>query len=383
MINPLAEQLLGGLSATLSSADLNQLDNFNVADAVKRDGSVALTGDLNLGQHRAINVSNPTLPQDAANKFYVDAQIASVSTAVSAINNSKTTLNAVALKRDGSVTPTADLDLSNYRLRNVGNPVESKDAVNLSYFNAFATSLQSAVNPPHNNLPGLQGGTSAERYHLNATEYSIVNGIASKGFPTATTSTGGIIALSDTLSTANAQNFTTAIAPRTLKLAIEALDDAYANPLQAAFLSGHRKPVLSSIFTSNVPVAIPSVGQDLVIFSLVDSAGGNWTGYPSSVLRAGFGVPLSGWYRVNLTIRTGDSAGTSAATFGWKKNGVPVGIFQDIRLQTGGSYTGTQSIMVKMNAAEVLSIYIYSSSGTFPTLNTWSALDFEWLRPPA
>src|SRR5438128_1839753 len=43
------------------------------AEFVKRDGSVALTGDLPAGAHKITGLADPTLAQDAATKTYVDA----------------------------------------------------------------------------------------------------------------------------------------------------------------------------------------------------------------------------------------------------------------------------------------------------------------------
>ena len=70
-------------ASSIDSANLNYLDatssiqtqlNFKAADAdvLKKDGSVSLTGDLNLGTHKITNVVDPSSNQDAATKFYVD-----------------------------------------------------------------------------------------------------------------------------------------------------------------------------------------------------------------------------------------------------------------------------------------------------------------------
>ena len=39
---------------------------------LKKDGSVAMTGDLNLGNHKILSLNEPTLNSDAATKKYVD-----------------------------------------------------------------------------------------------------------------------------------------------------------------------------------------------------------------------------------------------------------------------------------------------------------------------
>ena len=45
---------------------------------VSRDGSLAMTGNLNMGTNKITNVVDPTSAQDAATKAYVDAQTAAI-----------------------------------------------------------------------------------------------------------------------------------------------------------------------------------------------------------------------------------------------------------------------------------------------------------------
>ena len=41
-------------------------------DFIQRDGSVIMTANLNLGNHKVVSVLTPTISTDAANKGYVD-----------------------------------------------------------------------------------------------------------------------------------------------------------------------------------------------------------------------------------------------------------------------------------------------------------------------
>jgi hypothetical protein len=59
--------------ANIASSKLADGANF-----VKKDGSVAMTGNLDLGSQRIVNVSTPSGNNDAANKSYVDTQIAAL-----------------------------------------------------------------------------------------------------------------------------------------------------------------------------------------------------------------------------------------------------------------------------------------------------------------
>ena len=54
------------------------------AELIKRDGSVAFTGDVNLGSNKLVNVAAPTQPGDATNMSYVDTEVAAVQAEVDA-----------------------------------------------------------------------------------------------------------------------------------------------------------------------------------------------------------------------------------------------------------------------------------------------------------
>lgn len=54
-------------------------------DYVKKDGSVAFTGDVDAGSNKVVNVAAPVADTDAANKGYVDAGIAAVEQQVAAL----------------------------------------------------------------------------------------------------------------------------------------------------------------------------------------------------------------------------------------------------------------------------------------------------------
>ena len=53
--------------------------NVNFSDYVKKDGTVTMTGALNMGSHKVTSVTDPTADQDAATKKYVDTAISGVS----------------------------------------------------------------------------------------------------------------------------------------------------------------------------------------------------------------------------------------------------------------------------------------------------------------
>ena len=82
---------------------------------VKHDGSVPMSGNLNLSNNRIINVSAPVNNSDAATKQYVDAA------------------DLQFVKHDGSVSMTGNLDLGNNKINNLANPSNNLDAVNKQY----------------------------------------------------------------------------------------------------------------------------------------------------------------------------------------------------------------------------------------------------------
>ena len=69
------------------------------ADFIKKDGSVAMTGALNMGSQLITNVLTPSAGTDAANKNYVDTAI----TGVTALFTSKGTVR-VATTADGTLS---------------------------------------------------------------------------------------------------------------------------------------------------------------------------------------------------------------------------------------------------------------------------------------
>lgn len=69
------------------------------ADFIKRDGSVAFTGEQSMGNNKLTNVGTPSANGDAATKSYVDTQVS--------------TLNSVYKYRNTRVASTANVTISN------------------------------------------------------------------------------------------------------------------------------------------------------------------------------------------------------------------------------------------------------------------------------
>ena len=89
------------------------------ASQVNKDGSVAMTGNLNLDSNRIINVANPTGAQDAATKNYVDsnfqpldAELTELATMPATTASSLADLTAAEVQiLDGATVTTAELNI--------------------------------------------------------------------------------------------------------------------------------------------------------------------------------------------------------------------------------------------------------------------------------
>ena len=90
---------------------------------LKRDGSVSVTGNLNMSLNKIIDCGQPTGTRDVTNKAYVDSEV-----------GKKPDINQVIL-RDGSNTMTSILDMNNQRIINLGNATHNQDAITFKQVN--------------------------------------------------------------------------------------------------------------------------------------------------------------------------------------------------------------------------------------------------------
>jgi hypothetical protein len=97
----------------------------------KANGTVAMTGSLNMGSNKLINLADPTLAQDGATKAYVDNKTSALSNgALKLVDNNQTDGNKYELKIDNNQLEfrrganTDDLYLKLY-----GSTTDSSDGV--------------------------------------------------------------------------------------------------------------------------------------------------------------------------------------------------------------------------------------------------------------
>ena len=112
------------------------LNNIAMQNYLKKDGSVAMTGNLNLGSKKIVSLATPTTNTDAATKKYVD-------------DNSGTPDLSDYLEKDGTVAMTGNLNVGNNKIINLSNPTQDNEAVTKDYADKLVH--HTAVQPSHYN----------------------------------------------------------------------------------------------------------------------------------------------------------------------------------------------------------------------------------------
>ena len=84
----------------------------------------SLGGDLDMRGHKITYAGLPTNQNDVANKYYVDLEIANI----------PQTSGADYLKKDGSVAMTGNLDMNNKQIKSIAKPTDDNDATTKKYF---------------------------------------------------------------------------------------------------------------------------------------------------------------------------------------------------------------------------------------------------------
>ena len=130
MLDPVNEQ--DGVNKRFLEAQLH--------DYLKTDGQNPMTFDLNVNNHKIINLRDTTgssFDSEAVNKKYVDAEIAKIPSAnISSF-----------LKKDGTVAMTGDLNMGTNKIKNLGTPTtnENDAAVNINFLNTSNQNLSAQL----------------------------------------------------------------------------------------------------------------------------------------------------------------------------------------------------------------------------------------------
>ena len=97
--------------------------NLDLTPFLRKDGQRAMTGSLNMNGNQIIRLKEPVSSSDASTKGYIDRKIDN-------IQKIDTTL---FIKKDGSVPMAADLDMGTHKIINVGQPTTDTDAASKGY----------------------------------------------------------------------------------------------------------------------------------------------------------------------------------------------------------------------------------------------------------
>ena len=99
--------------------EISKIPGTDTSPFLKIDGSRAMTGNLDMGDHSIQKVNDPVNSDDVATKNYVDAEIGYISTPF--------------LKLDGTRAMTGILNMNTHKISNVVNPEFDTDVVNKQY----------------------------------------------------------------------------------------------------------------------------------------------------------------------------------------------------------------------------------------------------------
>ena len=103
--------------------EISKIPGTDTSPFLKIDGQRAMTGSLSMNGNQIIQLKEPVSSSDASTKGYTDRKIDN-------IQKIDTTL---FIKKDGSVPMAADLDMGTHKISNVVNPEFDTDVVNKQY----------------------------------------------------------------------------------------------------------------------------------------------------------------------------------------------------------------------------------------------------------
>ncbi|XP_068680063.1 uncharacterized protein [Montipora foliosa] len=141
----------------------------NVNQVVLRDGTQEMSGNLNLPLNKIINCGQPTGTRDVTNKAYVDFEV-----------GKKPDINQVIL-RDGSNAMTSNLDMNNQQIKNVKDATNNQDVITLKQVNdAIATT--STDNNKYTDQKIAESHISTHENRKNVLAYAMDDGEFTEDF---------------------------------------------------------------------------------------------------------------------------------------------------------------------------------------------------------
>lgn len=385
-LSPALTALLAGLSGTLTSSDLNQLDNIILANLLQKDGSVSLTGNLNASNNKVINLAAPSSGSDAATKTYVDTATSALSTGLQTNTDDTTYLSTNAILKNGTRSMNAPLNLGGFRAINASDPTLPQDLVNLRTLSTAISDLTATVQNIHNGLIGLQGGNplALQWYHVSQVEHDLLAGLAVNGFPISSTTGSGLIEIADTTEIDVATSNAHAMSPNGF---MSSLTQPIApTNMMKALMRGMRSPMIEVMVTTST-IAHPAADGDLP-WEYVHIDADAQFGYSSLGAKTAFTqmiVPLDGYYLVNLVVYYSTNSSGSLAGSGWmvrnQTQSLNTPAFAECFVQISQSDSTNGQILVKCLAGDVLSVRCSAVANTPPVLRAGTLASIHWVRP--
>ena len=126
--------------------EISKIPGTDTSPFLKIDGSRAMTGNLDMGDHSIQKVGDPINSDDVATKNYVDAEVGYISTPF--------------LKLDGTRAMTGNLNMNTHKISNVVNPEFDTDVVNKQYLENKLIESHLQPSGPSNTFHFLMNDTS-------------------------------------------------------------------------------------------------------------------------------------------------------------------------------------------------------------------------------
>ena len=177
--------------------------NVNTSNFLKKDGSVAMTGNSNMNEQRVKNTLDPTDEQDTVNKRYLESQLTDYlkrngqspmtfdlnMNSYKIVNLKDITSSSIDseavnkkyvdnfLKKDGSVAMTGNLNMATNKIKNLGTPTthENDAAINVEFFNselnASNQNLSTQITTAYKKYVNESHVTPSEHFRENAFRY--------------------------------------------------------------------------------------------------------------------------------------------------------------------------------------------------------------------
>ena len=192
-----------GEIAKIPSGSGSGSGNINTSNFLKKDGSVAMTGNLNMNEQRVKNTLDPTDEQDTVNKRYLESQLTDYlkrngqspitfdlnMNSYEILNLKDITSSSIDseavnkkyvdnfLKKDGSVVMTGNLNMATNKIKNLGTPTTHEDdaAINVGFFNsdlnASNQNLSTQITTAYKKYVNESHVTPSEHFRENAFRY--------------------------------------------------------------------------------------------------------------------------------------------------------------------------------------------------------------------